>query len=113
MHYTIDVKNKILGRVATEVAIILQGKKDPKYNPRLPGTDTVLIINASKISVSGKKAKQKIYYHHTGYLGNLKEIPYERMFAKFPERVITKAVYNMLPKNRLRALRLKRLTIEL
>ena len=113
MHYTIDAKNKILGRVATEIAIILQGKKDPKYNPRLPGTDNVLITNASKISVSGKKAKQKVYYHHTGYVGNLKEITYEKMFAKSPERVITKAVYNMLPKNRLRTPRLKRLKIEL
>jgi large subunit ribosomal protein L13 len=113
MQYTIDAKNKRLGRIATEVAVILQGKKDPKYNPRLPGSDSVVITNASRISVSGNKSKQKIYYRHTGYLGNLKETTYEKMFAKSPEKVITKAVYNMLPKNRLRAPRLKRLKIEL
>jgi len=112
MKYTIDAKDKILGRLASEAAVILQGKKDPSYEQRLPGKDEVIIKNSSKIKVSGDKAKQKIYYRHTGYIGHLKKQTFEQLFAKSPEKVIWKAVYNMLPKNRLRKDRMKRLKIE-
>jgi len=113
MNYTINAQGKKLGRVASEVAVILQGKKSARYNPRLPGSDQVIVKNGSKIEVSGNKAKQKIYYRHTGYIGHLKEEAYEKLFARAPERVIWKAVYNMLPKNRLRNNRMKRLKVEL
>lgn len=113
MKYTIDAKNKILGRVASEVAVILQGKKNPSYEQRLPGRDEVLVKNGSRIKVSGDKFKQKIYYRHSGYMGHLKKQTYEQLFSKSPERVLWKAVYNMLPKNRLRKDRMKRLKIEL
>src|SRR5580700_6151813 len=87
MDYTIDAKNKRLGRVATEISLILQGKKTPQYAPNKKGEDRVLITNYRKITVSGKKETQKIYYHHTGYVGHLKEERYEEVFAKDPRRV--------------------------
>lgn len=110
--HIIDVTDKILGRVATEIATILQGKKNPAYNPRNVGNDRVIIKNASRMKVSGNKETKKIYYKHTGYMGHLKEMSYERLFAKSPARVIEKAVFNMLPKNRLRQIRMNRLSIE-
>ena len=111
--HTIDATGQKLGRIASEVAVILQGKKDAGYNPRLAGSDWVVIKNLKKIEVSGNKAAQKIYYHHTGYIGHLKKQTYSDMFIKHPERVVWKAVFNMLPKNRLRSDRMKRLKIEL
>ena len=113
MVYTLDATNKKLGRLASEIAIILQGKNNPSYNPRLPGEDKVVIKNGSKVEISGNKATQKIYYHHTGYIGHLKEETFEKLFARAPDKVIWKAVYNMLPKNRLRKERMKRLKIEI
>ncbi|MFH1759388.1 MAG: 50S ribosomal protein L13 [Patescibacteria group bacterium] len=112
MVYTLDATNKKLGRLASEIAIILQGKNNPSYNPRLPGEDEVVIKNGSKVEVSGNKATQKIYYHHTGYIGHLKEEAFEKLFARAPDKVIWKAVYNMLPKNRLRKERMKHLIIK-
>lgn len=109
--YIIDAAGKILGRVASEVALILQDKKSPSYNPRLIGNVRVVVKNAKKVKISGNKAKQKIYYHHTGYIGHLRARTFEQLFAQSPERVIWKAVYNMLPKNRLRKARMKKLKI--
>ena len=113
MNYTIDAKDKILGRIASESAVILQGKKSPNYDPRLSGDDVVVIKNASKLKISGAKYTQKIYYRHSGYVGNLKQQTFKELFSKSPEEVLQKAVYNMLPKNRLRKNRMKRLKIEL
>ena len=112
MNYTIDAKDKILGRIASEAAVVLQGKKNPDYEQRLPGTDKVTIKNASKVKISGNKSKQKIYYRHSGFVGHLKKHSFEQLFDRFPERIIWKAVYNMLPKNRLRNDSMKRLKIE-
>lgn len=111
--YSIDASNKRLGRLASEAAVVLQGKKHPSYNPRLPGQDKVIIKNASKITISGKKTEQKIYYSHTTQIGHLKKRTYKQVFAKSPAKVIWKAIYNMLPKNRLRNDRMKRLKIEI
>lgn len=112
MDTIIDAKHKRLGRLASEIAIILQGKKDPNYDPKNEGTGRVVIKNASELTVSGKKALQKIYYKHTGPLGHLKERTYKDQFAKDPAWVLQHAVRLMLPKNKLAARRLKRLVVE-
>ncbi|MDO8537211.1 MAG: 50S ribosomal protein L13 [bacterium] len=109
MNYNIDAKNKILGRLASEIAQILQGKKSPKYEPRLVGGDKVFVKNYQEIKVTGKKFKEKIYYHHTGYVGHLKEKTFEQVFSKDPKRVLREAVRRMLPKNFLNQKRLKNL----
>jgi len=113
MIYTIDAKNKSLGRLAGEIAVILQGKKSPKYNPRLEGEDGVIVKNIVKIAISSKKAKQKIYYSHNTQLGHLKEKSMEMILHKFgPAEVLRRSVMGMLPKNRLRIKRIKKLVIE-
>ncbi|MDP2695919.1 MAG: 50S ribosomal protein L13 [bacterium] len=112
MEHVIDASNQKLGRLASQIAIILQGKLTPDYEPRLPGTDRVIVKNVSKLIVTGRKAEQKVYYRHTGYIGHLKTIKFKAVFAEKPERVLWLAVFNMLPKNRLRQKRLNRLTIE-
>ena|SRR3989344_9468994 len=112
MLYTINAKGKKLGRLASEVATILQGKKNPNYEPRLEGNDTVVITNIGKILVTGRKADQKVYYHHAGQLGHLKKKTYREAFEKSPEWVLRHAVRLMLPKNRLQSKRLQRLIIE-
>lgn len=112
MEYIIDAKNKRLGRLASEIAAILQGKKNPSYEPRLEGNDRVVVKNVSQMILSGRKIKQKVYYRHTGPLGHLKIKKYEDIFKKRPAWVLRHAVRLMLPKNRLAAKRLKRLIIE-
>lgn len=112
MDYKIDAKNKILGRLASEIAIILQGKKYPNYDPKNSGKDRVIVKNVSQLTLSGRKEKQKVYYHHAGALGHLKENKFENVFAKKPAWVLKHAVNLMLPKNRLRAKRMNRLIIE-
>lgn len=112
MEYIIDAKNKRLGRLASEVAVILQGKKRPDYAPNKRGDDKVIIKNASQISVSGDKAKKTIYYRHTGYMGHLRERTLEEVKAKSPEKLLRIAIENMLPRNFLRAKRLNMLKIE-
>ena len=109
MNYTIDAKNKILGRLASDISIILQGKKSPGYEPRLVGKDKVLLKNYKDISFTGKKLKNKIYYKHTGYVGHLKEKTLEQAMEKDPKWVIREAVRRMLPKNSLNPKRLKNL----
>ena len=112
MKYTIDAQGRPLGRVATEIALILQGKKNAAYERNKEGEDAVVVKNVGKISISGGKEKGKIYYRHTGYMGHLRRITYETAFAKSPEEVLRHAVRGMLPKNWLRQDRLNRLKIE-
>ena len=97
----VDAEGMVLGRLASKVAQILKGKTKPTYTPNVDVGDFVVIINAEKIRLTGKKVEQKNYYSHSGYPGGLKVVPFQRMLAKFPERVIEKAVKGMLPKNTL------------
>lgn len=96
--YVLDAEGKTLGRLASEAASILRGKKKPTYTPFLDCGDYVIVINAEKVEVTGKKAKEKIYKHHTGYPGGLREITYEKLQAKDPEEIIRHAVKGMMPK---------------
>src|SRR3982750_4649615 len=99
--YIGDADGMVLGRLATEVARILRGKHKPIFTPHMDTGDNVIAINASKVKVTGRKAEQKMYFHHTGYMGHERYTPYGTMIAKHPERVIEKAVYGMLPKTAL------------
>jgi large subunit ribosomal protein L13 len=109
MEYHIDADKKILGRVASDIALILQGKKSASYERHHVSDDKVYVKNVGGIVVTGQKATQKIYYHHTGYVGHLKELSYEKKFAKDPKSVLRQAVRKMLPKNFLNQRRLKNL----
>jgi large subunit ribosomal protein L13 len=97
--YLVDVGGKSLGRAASEIARRLRGKHKPEFTPHVDTGDYVIVINAAKIRVSGNKARDKIYHHHSGYIGGLKSINFEKLIAKAPERVIQRAVKGMLPKN--------------
>tara|TARA_B100001750_G_C15404933_1_gene544620 strand:+ start:247 stop:699 length:453 start_codon:yes stop_codon:yes gene_type:complete len=109
--HLIDADNKVLGKLATEVAMILQGKHRATYTPHIPTGDVVVIVNAEKVHVSGNKANAKIYYRHTGYPGGLREKIYSKLQEEAPEQIIVKAVRGMLPKNKLRQVMLKRLKV--
>jgi large subunit ribosomal protein L13 len=109
MDHYIDAKNKILGRVASEIATILQGKRNVAYKPQEVGRDKVFVKNFKDIRVSGNKFKEKTYYRHTGYMGHLKEKTFEQVFSKDPKKVLREAVRRMLPKNFLNAKRLNNL----
>lgn len=109
--YLIDAKGKTLGRMATEIARRLRGKHKPEYTPHVDTGDYIVVINAEKIHVTGNKMKQKIYYHHTGYIGNLKSISLEKLLQKAPTRVIETAVKGMLPKNPLGRAMFKKLKV--
>jgi large subunit ribosomal protein L13 len=95
----VDATDKTLGRLATELASRLRGKHKPVFTPHVDTGDNIIVINAEKIRVTGNKLKNKIYYHHTGYIGNLKSISLEKQLAQHPERVIKSAVKGMLPRN--------------
>lgn len=110
--HLIDATNKILGRLASEIAILLRGKHKPGFLPYKDRGDFVVVKNVDKIKISGKKIEQKKYYRHSGYLGGLKEIPLKTLFKKDPTKVLKKAVWGMLPKNKLRAKQIKRLKIK-
>jgi len=97
--YVVDAAGKTLGRLASEVARRLRGKHKPEYTPNVDTGDYIVVINASQIKVTGNKAKDKIYYSHSGYPGGIKEITFEKLLAKKPEEVIEIAVKGMLPKN--------------
>ena len=97
--YVIDAQGKPLGRLASEVASRLRGKHKPIYTPHVDTGDYNIIVNADKVAVTGNKATDKMYHHHTGYVGNLKSASFEKMQAKAPGRVIELAVKGMLPKN--------------
>ena len=97
--YVVDASGKTLGRLATEVARRLRGKHKPEYTPHVDTGDYIVIVNAEKIHVTGRKARDKMYHHHTGFIGNLKSINFEKLLAKKPEKIIETAVKGMLPKN--------------
>ena len=96
--YVVDAEGQTLGRLAAEVAKVLRGKNKPEFTPHIDTGDNVIVINAEKIKVTGKKLDQKVYYHHSDYVGGMKETTLREMMAKKPERVVEMAVKGMLPK---------------
>lgn len=109
--YVIDAEGKILGRLASEAAKLLRGKHKPEYSPHVNLGDHVIVINAEKVRVTGKKPVQKLYRRHTGWPGGLKTATYREMQGKFPERIVYKAVKGMLPRNRLGRAMTKKLRV--
>ncbi|MGD1990136.1 MAG: 50S ribosomal protein L13 [Chromatiales bacterium] len=109
--YVVDADGKTLGRLATEIARRLRGKHKPEYTPHVDTGDYIVVINAEKIRVTGNKLQQKMYHHHTGYIGNLKSITLEKQLQKAPERVIETAVRGMMPKNKLGRAMFKKLRV--
>lgn len=99
--YLIDATDRTLGRLASEIARRLRGKHKPEFTPHVDTGDYIVVVNAEKIRVTGKKLTDKIYHRHTGYIGNLKSVPLEKLLARAPERAIQYAVKGMLPKNAL------------
>ncbi len=109
--HLIDAKDAILGRVSTEIAMILMGKNKASYSTHLDSGDFVVVINAEKLIVTGKKAQQKVYQSHSGYPGGFKERKYSKVMEEHPERILEHAVSGMLPDNKLKAERMKRLNV--
>ncbi len=109
--YLIDAQGKILGRLASEVAKLLRGKHKPIYTPHLDTGDYIVVLNAEKVRLTGKKLEEKIYYHHSGYPGGLKQITLKELLKRKPEDLIRMAVKGMLPKNSLGRKLLKKLKI--
>ncbi|GFM32904.1 50S ribosomal protein L13 [Desulfovibrio subterraneus] len=109
--FVVDAEDKILGRLATQIAHRLRGKHKPEFAPHMDNGDFIVVVNCEKIKVTGKKMSDKKYYRYTGYMGGLRETSLSDMLAKKPEEVIRKAVQGMLPKNRLGAAMLKKLKI--
>jgi large subunit ribosomal protein L13 len=109
--YLVDAENKVLGRLASQIAMRLRGKHKPLFTPHADTGDFIVVINAQKVTMTGAKQDQKVYYRHSGYVGGLKEITAEKLLAKKPERVIRSAVKGMLPKNSLGRRQLKKLKI--
>jgi len=109
--FVVDATNVVLGRLATKVARMLIGKDKPSFTPYLDSGDHVVVINADKVRMTGNKVEQKIYYSHSGYPGGLKEVPAKRVRETKPEWMVREAVLGMLPKNKLRARRAKKLRV--
>ncbi|MCT4634349.1 MAG: 50S ribosomal protein L13 [Firmicutes bacterium] len=109
--FVVDAEGKTLGRLSSEIAKVLRGKHKPIYTPHVDTGDFVIVINAEKIEVTGKKVDQKMYRHHTGYLGGLKEKTYKEMMNTKPEEIISQAVKGMLPKNSLGRQMFKKLKV--
>jgi len=109
--YVVDATGQTLGRLATQIATLLRGKHKPTFSPNLDGGDFVVVVNAEKVRVTGRKEDQKMYYRHSGYPGGFKAIPYRRMMASHPERILRFAVKGMLPKTRLGRQQLGKLKI--
>jgi large subunit ribosomal protein L13 len=109
--YVVDASGKVLGRLATRVARVLIGKDKPNFTPHLDCGDHVVVIHAEKIRLTGAKLDQKAYRHHSGYPGGWKEIPVRRLMEHRPDRVVREAILGMLPKNRLRAHRARKLRV--
>ena len=99
--YVVDAEGKTLGRLATEVATVLRGKHKPTFTPHMDCGDYVIVVNAEKVDVTGKKRKEKIYKRHTGYPGGLREITFEKLIDKKPEEIVRHAVKGMMPKGKL------------
>jgi large subunit ribosomal protein L13 len=109
--YVVDASDKVLGRLASQIAMRLRGKHKPIFTPHLDTGDFIIVVNADKIRLTGEKLDKKLYYRHSGHLGNLKTTTARRILEKKPERVIQLAVKRMLPKNRLGRRQLKKLKI--
>jgi len=109
--YLVNAEGKVLGRLSTELAKILKGKNKPIYTPHLDTGDFVIVVNAGKVTLTGKKLKDKIYYHHTGYPGGIKQVSAEKLLAKKPTGMIRMAVKGMLPKNSLGRQMIRKLKI--
>jgi large subunit ribosomal protein L13 len=109
--YVVDAEGKHLGRLATEIARVLRGKNKPQYTPHVDTGDFVVVVNAERVVVTGKKAEQKVYRRHSGYPGGLKTTSYERMMERRPAEILRKAVYGMMPKNRLARKQMRKLKI--
>ncbi|SJZ99015.1 50S ribosomal protein L13 [Selenihalanaerobacter shriftii] len=107
----VDAEGKTLGRLASEIATVLRGKHKPIYTPNVDTGDYVIVVNAEKIKLTGKKLQQKMYHKHSGYPGGLKSMTYDELLSKHPERVMKLAVKGMLPKNKLGRKMLKKLKI--
>lgn len=110
--HTIDATDKVLGRLASQLALLLQGKHRPDFFPNKDTGDFIIVKNIAKIKLTGQKVSQKKYYRHSGYMGGQKEMSMKEMLSQKPAEILKKAVAGMLPKNRLRKPRLKRLKIE-
>jgi large subunit ribosomal protein L13 len=106
--FIVDAEGQVLGRLAAEIAKVIRGKHKPTFTPHMDTGDFVIVINASKVKVTGRKAEQKRYFRHTGYMGHELFTPFSSMLEKHPERVIEKAVYGMLPKTALGRQNLRR-----
>jgi len=109
--YVVDAEGKLLGRLATEIARVLRGKNKVHYTPHVDVGDFVVVVNAEKVVVTGRKAEQRVYRRHSGYPGGMKETSYEQMLARKPTEVLRKAVYGMMPKTRLARKQFKKLKI--
>ena len=109
--YVIDAANLVLGRLASEIAKRLRGKHKAEYTPHVDTGDYIIVINADKIHVTGRKRTDKVYYHHSGYPGGIKAIPFDKLLQKAPERIIHLAVKGMLPKGPLGRAMLRKLKV--
>lgn len=109
--YVVDARDQVLGRLASRIAAYIRGKHKPIFTPHVDTGDFVVVVNADKIRVTGKKLEDKVYYHHTGYVGNIKEKTLKNRMNSEPEKVIEDAVWGMLPKNRLGRAMIKKLKV--
>ena len=109
--YVVDAEGKHLGRLATEIVRVLRGKNKPHYTPHVDVGDFVVVVNADRVAVTGRKAQQRVYGRHSGYPGGMKETSYEQMLARKPTEVLRQAVYGMMPKTRLARKQFKKLKI--
>ncbi len=109
--YVVDASDKVLGRMATEIANRLRGKHKAEYTPHVDTGDYIVVVNAEKVKVTGNKARDKMYYHHTGYPGGIKSITFEKLLDKAPEKAIEVAVKGMMPKNKLSRAMLSKLKV--
>lgn len=109
--YVVDAEGKTLGRLATQIASVLRGKRKPEYTPHVDTGDFVVVVNAAKIAVTGDKRRRKLYYRHSGYPGGLRSRTLEEMLERRPEEVIRKAVKGMMPRNRLASRQLRKLKV--
>lgn len=109
--YVVDATDMVLGRLASQVAMVLRGKNKPTFTPNVDTGDYVIIINADKVRLTGKKLEKKYYRYHTGYIGGLKEVQYKKLMAEKPKFVVYKAVKGMLPKNAIGRTMIKKLHV--
>ena len=109
--YVVDATDMVLGRLASQVAMVLRGRNKPTFTPNVDTGDYVIIINADKVRLTGKKLEKKYYRYHTGYIGGLKEVQYKKLMAEKPEFVVYKAVKGMLPKNAIGRTMIKKLHV--